>query len=200
MSKRTVRLTESDLKNIIKESVERILNEGKTVNNKLIFDKYNGKEKAKPGERTDSHPLFPNDDYFQNFGYDNEDDFMKKTIGQRDIETIKRINGNFEDGVIKHNDRLSKYDEMGKPKFGEEYYDSQFKKEKREKRNEIKRFLRMLRLNKITREEFNNSSKEEKKAYWDKLYNREWQDMENERQETAYWNNLMDMAYGPNGW
>ena len=81
MSKRTVRLTESDLKNIIKESVERILNEGKTVNNKLIFDKkFNGKEKAKPGERTDSHPLFPNDDYLQNLGYNDHDDFLEKTV------------------------------------------------------------------------------------------------------------------------
>ncbi len=48
--KRTIRLTESDLHRVIKESVKRILNEGKFVNNKKLSDEeqrfnYKGRER-----------------------------------------------------------------------------------------------------------------------------------------------------------
>lgn len=37
--KRTIRLTESDLRHIIKESIKSVLTEGKTVNNKPMLKK-----------------------------------------------------------------------------------------------------------------------------------------------------------------
>lgn len=38
--KRTIKLTESDLRHLIKESIKSVLAEGKTVNNKPQFDEY----------------------------------------------------------------------------------------------------------------------------------------------------------------
>lgn len=67
--------------------------------------------------------------------------------------------------------------------LGDAYYNKQFNKDKKENRKGIKRFLRMLRLNKISREDFNNSSKEEQKSYWDKLYARERQEEDEWREE-----------------
>ena len=55
MRKNIVRLTESQLRKIVKEATMRILSEGKVVNNKPYFDicRINGKptgKKAKPGQ------------------------------------------------------------------------------------------------------------------------------------------------------
>ena len=103
--------------------------------------------------------------------------------------------------------RNSKYKETGAwsgekyiPQFGRKWENSLYKEKRREDLKELKRFNKMLRLNKITKEEFYNSSKDEQNEYWQTLYNYEWEILDNERQEDAYWRNVMDNAYGPHGW
>ena len=202
--KRKIRLTESDLHDIIKESVKRVLNEGKVVNNRPIFN-YNSYNKAKPGKKVDVFHFTdgsefapsPRDDYYQLFGYKDRKDFYNEP----DDDKFDRIKTNFKDGTFKHNERArTKYDEKGNPMFGDEYYNKQFNKDKKENRKELKRFLRMLRLNKISKEDFNNSSKEEQEAYWNKLYAQERDEEDKWRKEQAYWKNVMDMKYGSDGW
>lgn len=186
MKKQVIRLTESDLKNIIKESVERILNEGKVVNNKGIFNDYwDGWRKEKPG-------------FCVNRDINN---FKKPPIGA-DNEYLKYFDNkeDFENAIKKHNERTGKYTGGYLTRKASE---DNYRWKQNSRRNLARHFKDMLHFNNISSHTYYKSSPEKRNYYWDKYfrdYNREYNAIENERQETAYWNNLMDMAYGSNGW
>lgn len=185
-NKKTIRLTESDLKNIIKESVERILNEGKVVNNKGIFNDYwDGWRKEKPG-------------FCVNRDINN---FKKPPIGA-DNEYLKYFDNkeDFENAIKKHNERTDKYTGGYLTRKASE---DNYRWKQNSRRNLARHFKNMLHFNNISSHTYYKSSPEKRNYYWDKYfrdYNREYNAIENERQETAYWNNLMDMADGSNGW
>ena len=202
--KRRIRLTESDLHNIIKESVKKVLNEGKVSNNVPIYKTYSS-EYAQPGDEVtnDSTSYRKDSNYWGKFGCEDFEDCINKYGKDKAYNILL----NFRDGADIHDKRRSKYKETGAwrgeryiPQFGRKWENSLYKEKRREDLKELKRFNKMLRLNKITKEEFYNSSKDEQNEYWQTLYNYEWEILDNERQEDAYWRNVMDNAYGPHGW
>ena len=199
--KKQIHLTENELYSLIKESVTKILNEGKKVNNKPYFKDscvYNrncpkGKY-IKPGE----------------YIYDSEDCILKKRIeGQpnelQDVNTVanRRYGYNFIDldnderedvldyvkdwndfsryynNAIKHNERAVKYDEKGKL-IGDPLAD--VKGNKRERAQ----IADMLRINGITLDEYRKMTKKEQNECWDEyndyyspraMRHREWEEM-----------------------
>lgn len=105
MKKNTIRLTESELKKVITESIKKVLNEGKTVNNKRIFSK--GFDLAKPGDKATG---VDNSEFFKSKGYKNYQDAkaavergeLSKEIFDKWIDDLKR-------GLKTHNERVDKY-------------------------------------------------------------------------------------------
>lgn len=106
MSKRTVRLTESDLHDMIKESVERILNEGKIVNNKPFFkDGWTG-EFVEPGYNA---RRYPRDDYWQKKGFEDAMDAYNAAKNANDdrltMDEFNKGQKEFDELVRKHEKR-----------------------------------------------------------------------------------------------
>ena len=129
--KQVIRLTESDLHRIIKESVNKILSEGKTVNNKPFFRGH--KDLVKPGRYVDDRPYDfridnfdkgsdMRDRYWQFKGYEDTMDALNSKIKEATAmygDTYKwyeiheivayEIEAEFLDALRKHNERTEKY-------------------------------------------------------------------------------------------
>lgn len=104
MSKRRIKLTESDLHNIIKESVKKILSEGKTVNNKPFFSR--GGRNMRPGKSLSGSYLEGNE-FLRQKGYkDFYDAYAAVRRGELDKNTFDKWYDEHMTAVNKHNDRL----------------------------------------------------------------------------------------------
>lgn len=110
--KKTVKLTESQLKRVISESVKKVLSnidmtEGKTVNNKHIFNK-GVFGLAKPGEKAST---ISNCEFFKTKGYKTFQD-AKKAVesGELSKEIFDKWIDDLRKGLKLHNTRTDKYD------------------------------------------------------------------------------------------
>ena len=164
--KKQIHLTENELYSLIKESVTKILNEGKKVNNKPYFNNRgtasfkDGVEKwYKPGEKVK---------------------WMSQDV--LDFVRSKTANDNFPTDIkdaMKHNERAEKYDKKGKL-IGDPLAD--VKGNKRERAQ----IADMLRINGITLDEYRKMTDEEQNECWDEyndyyspraIRHREWEEM-----------------------
>lgn len=116
-----IRLTESKLKQIVAESINKVLSEGKTVNNKLKFPAKQRIGFAAPGVLASGIDAWRDD--FNNFwkdkGYRNANDVRKDVEnGKIDRDTFRKWRSEFRDmieghneAVDRHNERMSKYED-----------------------------------------------------------------------------------------
>lgn len=177
-----VRLTESKLKQIVAESVRKVLSEGKLKNNEPLFMSPRHKW-AKPGEYADTDQ------------YDEMEKIFREEPSLPNKDLVNSFIAKKREGISKHNDRAKEkyeYDSDNssirdiefKPLFGDEYVDDLYRK----KRNDRKRFSRMLQYNGISYEDFKNSSEEQQHYYW-MNYN-------HPNDGDPNWDDLITRAYG----
>lgn len=117
MAKNIIRLTESELKKIISESVENILKEGKYIDNKPYFynQDYKGDmQEVLPGQRAKG--MF--DDREEMEEYLSDLDLSDLGYSPEETEEFKKRTRDSEEKRFKHNDRLEKYG-WGGPQWGE---------------------------------------------------------------------------------
>lgn len=116
-NKNIVRLTESDLKKVIIESIKKVLSEGKYTNNKPYFlnQDYNGNMyEVLPGQKAKG--MF--DDREEMEEYLDDLDLSDLGYSPEETEEFKRNTREKEEKRFKHNDRLTKYG-WGGPQWGE---------------------------------------------------------------------------------
>lgn len=168
MAKRTVRLTESELKHIITESVNKIL-EGKYTQNKPYFFNYDAmgdsyevapgqKARGQFDDRAEMEEVFNNLD-MSDLGYtpDETEAFKEKTRKK-------------EEKRFKHNDRLEKYNGAYSPNFGESR-DFQRTLQQRGLRKQMKKDLNdMLNFWEVDYETFKSMPNSDKMEYWRVFY------------------------------
>lgn len=105
-----IKLTESKLRQIVAESVKKILSEGKTVNNKpMFYIPFEGH--AKPGQEAVSGNGV---DFFRLKGYKNYRD-AKEAVerGELSKEVFDGWINDIKTGLELHNMRTDKYDKIG---------------------------------------------------------------------------------------
>ena len=112
--KQVIRLTEGDLHRIIKESVNKILQEGKVVNHKPLF--YDKNRPIQPGDYSMESDRYPSEElqnrYWQNRGFKNREDaynqLSKDDDGFDEYFDIKHHE--IPNAIKKHDERRFKYD------------------------------------------------------------------------------------------
>lgn len=115
--KNTIKLTEGELKKIISESVKRVLNEGKYINNKPYFlnQDYNGDMyEVLPGQKAKG--MFDSREDMEEYLEDL--DLSDLGYSPEETEEFKKRTREKEEKRFKHNDRLDKYG-WGGPQWGE---------------------------------------------------------------------------------
>ena len=177
-----IRLTESKLKQIVAESVRKVLNEGKIENNKPRFKTSNYGDYAKPGQYANTNQ------------YDELEKLFREEPSLPNKDLVNSFIAKEREGISKHNDRAKEkyeYDIWGrdyKPMFGDEYDDDLYRK----KQNDRKCFSQMLQYNGISLEDFKNSSEEQQHYYW-MNYN-------HPNDGDPNWDDLITRAYGRPGY
>lgn len=199
-----VKLTESKLKQIVAESVKKVLNnvinEGKTINNKPYF-KGHFNTLVNPGKISPVDVYENHSDiggFWKEKGYkDAWEAFLDYEEGKLDNKTYhewayeyREIYDNYISQRNKHNERVySKYEE-GKPTFGEEWFNKQYKKSKKTEKDNNRAFLKMLKVNNISKEEFKELPPEKKRDCWlNYHYNYDIPE-----EPVGYWDNELDNA------
>lgn len=104
IKKNKIKLTESRLKQIVAESVKKVLREGKTINNKPFFSRAG--RYMKPGEELHGYHSEGNE-FLRQKGYENfHDAFGAVMRGELDKTTFDKWYDEHMKAVNKHNDRL----------------------------------------------------------------------------------------------
>lgn len=199
-----VKLTESKLKQIVAESVKKVLNnvinEGKTINNKPYF-KGHFNTLVNPGEMSYGKVYEYSSDiggFWAEKGYENASDAQNAVKeGKLDKKTYlewvyeyREIYDNYISQRNKHNERADSKYKDGKPTFGEEWFNKQYKKSKKTEKDNNRDFLKMLKANNISKEEFKELPPEKKRDCWDNYY----YDYGIPEEPVGYWDNLLDNA------
>lgn len=168
--KQVIRLSESQLIQIVKESFKRVLNEGKVINHKPYFfrDGINKEKPIKPGEYADStHNMIR---------------FYKqlKSDGSSTPETRIDALGDYCNGLDKHNARRNNYirkepnSDSNLVHFASKEGEEAEQKERLMKRKEAaknqKKFKDMLSFNAISAEDYKALSDDERREMWDVYY------------------------------
>ena len=170
MAKRTVRLTESELKRVITESVKNILSEGKYENNKPYFynQGYNGDMlEVVPGEKARGNY----DDYEEMEKELNDLDLSDLGYTPEKAEEFKKRELDYEKERFKHNDRLKKYNGPYDNEYGEFYdYKTVWRQnaKRREQRKDLDDFLKTFEMDYSEYKALPNS---EKIDLWKIYYN-----------------------------
>ena len=171
--KKQIHLNENELYSLIKESVKKVLNEGKKVNHKPYFNNkgttsYKGSVEKwyKPGERV----KWGSQDFI-----DNADELRKYIPDQQSFDEMLTV---FKDAV-KHNNRAENYDKNGN------FVTDPLADVKGNKRERAK-IADMLRINGITLDEYRKMTEKEQDECWDEydhyyspraIRHREWEEM-----------------------
>lgn len=161
--KQVIRLTESQFKQIVMESVKNILEEGKVVNHKPYFVKRNDKP-AQPGDYAD---------FLHNIQYSKQ---------HRSDDSHTRVNGmlDYYNALDKHNARRNNYIRKEPnsdshlvhiaSKEGEESKQKERLMNRKESARTQREFKEMLRFNGVSSEEYNTLSKSDREEMWNNYY------------------------------
>ena len=199
-----IRITENELKQIVAESVKNVLNiainEGKTINNKPYF-KGHFNTLVNPGKMSYGKVNVYSSDiggFWTEKGYEDASD-ASNAVEEGKLDKKTYLEWIYEYGEIydnyisqrnKHNERVdSKYKE-GKPTFGEEWFNKQYKKSKKTEKDNNRAFLKMLKVNNISKEEFKELPPEKKRDCWLNYH----YSYDIPEEPVGYWDNALDNA------